>query len=64
LIVIISSVYILSLYLSQDLTVLENAFIGIFLVWSLTMSYFFISDLRKAKVKIQSVSTVRSVRAG
>ncbi len=64
LIVILSSVYILSLYLSQNLTVLENAFIGIFFVWSLTMSYFFISDLRKARVKIQSVSTVRSVRAG
>lgn len=62
LIVLVSSIYILSLYLSQELTILENVFVGIFLVWSLTMSFFFISDLRKARVKIQSVSTVRSVK--
>lgn len=60
--VIVSSLYILFLYFSQELTILENVLVGIFLVWSLTMSFFFLSDFKKAKVQIQSVSTVRSVK--
>ena len=62
LVVIISSAYIVYLYLSSDLSLLENILVGIFLIWSLVMSFFFISDLRKARVKIRSVSTVRSVK--
>ncbi len=62
LIVLISSLYIVYLYISSDLSLLEDILVGIFLIWSFVMSFFFISDLRKAKVRIQSVSTVRSVK--
>ncbi len=62
LIVFISSIYILYLYLSSDLSFLEDILVGIFIVWSLVMSFFFIVDLRKAKVSIKSVSAVRSVQ--
>lgn len=62
LIVFITSGYIVYLYLSSDLTMLEDILVGIFMIWSLTMSFFFLSDLRKARVSIKSVSTIRSVR--
>ena len=62
LIVILSSIYILYLYLSDDLSVIEDILVGIFMIWSLLLSYFFILDLRKARVSIKSVSTVRSVK--
>jgi hypothetical protein len=64
LIVLLSSVYILYLYLSDDLSIVEDILVGIFMIWSLLMSYFFILDLRKARVSIKSVSTVRSVKVG
>ncbi len=64
LIVLLSSVYIVYLYLSDELSIIEDVLVGIFMVWSLVMSYFFISDLRKARVSIKSVSTVRSVKVG
>ena len=62
LIVLLSSVYIV--YLSDELSIIEDVLVGIFMIWSLVMSYFFISDLRKARVSIKSVSTVRSVKVG
>ncbi len=62
LIVFISSVYLVYLYLSSDLSLLEDVLVGIFMIWSLVMSFFFILDLRRAKVSIRSVSTVRSVQ--
>lgn len=61
LIVFISSIYILYLYLSSELSFTEDILVGIFLIWSLVMSVFFISDLRRARVSIKSVSSVRSV---
>lgn len=64
LIVLLSSVYIVYLYLSDQLSIMEDVLVGIFMIWSLVMSYFFISDLRKARVSIKSVSTVRSVKVG
>ena len=64
LIVFLSSVYIVYLYLSDELSIIEDVLVGIFTVWSLVMSYFFISDLRKARLSIKSVSTVRSVKVG
>lgn len=62
IIVLISSIYIVYLYLSSNLSLMEDVLVGIFMVWSLVMSFFFVLDLRKAKVSIRSVSTVRSVR--
>lgn len=61
-IVLISSVYVSYLYLSSDLSFLEDILVGIFLIWTVVMSGFFLSDLRKAKVNIKSVSTIRSVK--
>lgn len=60
--VLISSVYIVYLYISSDLTLLEDILVGIFLIWTLVMSAFFLSDLRRARVNIKSVSTIRSVK--
>ena len=42
---------------------IESILVGIFLIWSLVMGIVFVSDLRRARVRIQSVSTVRSVTA-
>jgi hypothetical protein len=56
-----SSIYIIYFYFSSVTSLLENAFVGIFLIWSLIMGVLFIIDLRKARVQIRSVSTVRSV---
>ena len=61
-IVWISSIYISYLYLTSNLSMTENILVGIFLIWSLVMGVVFVSDLRKAKVRIQSVSTVRTVK--
>jgi len=62
IIVILSAIYIVYLYLSSELSFLEDILTGIFLVWTLVMSVFFLSDLRKAKVNIKSVSSIRSVQ--
>lgn len=62
LIVLISSIYIVYLYLSSELTLIEDILVGIFLIWTLVMSSFFMSDLRRAKVNIKSVSTIRSIK--
>lgn len=61
LIVLISSGYIVYLYLSSELSFFEDILVGIFLIWTLVMSVFFIIDLRKARVSIESVSNVRSI---
>ena len=61
-IVWISSIYIAYLYLTSDLSLTENVLVGIFLIWSIVMGITFVTDLRKARVRIASVSTVRSVR--
>lgn len=60
-IVLISSIYISYLYLVDELTLTEDILVGIFLIWSVVMGIYFVLDLRKARVSISSVSTVRSV---
>ena len=62
-IVWISSIYIAYIYLTSELTLTENIFVGVFLIWSIVMGIAFLTDLRKARVRIQSVSTVRSVQS-
>lgn len=57
-----SSIYISYLYLTSELSMTENILVGIFLIWSLVMGIVFLFDLKKARVRIQSVSTVRSVK--
>ena len=61
IIVWVSSVYIAYMYLTSDLSLIENVLVGIFLIWSVVMGITYLSDLRRARVKIESVSTVRSV---
>lgn len=60
--VLLSAVYITYLYLTSNLTLLENILVGIFIMWTIGMSSLFIFDLKKARVSIRSVSTVRSVK--
>jgi len=57
----LSSAYIGYIYLSSELSLLENISVGIFLIWSLVMGVYFLIDLRKARVEIERLSTVRSV---
>ncbi len=61
LIIIISSAYVTFLYLSNKLSLVENILVGIFLIWSIVMSFFFVTDLRKARVNIRSTSTIRAI---
>ena len=60
-IVWISSVYISYIYLIDELTLLEDIGVIIFLLWSFVMGILFILDLRKANVTIQTRSSIRSV---
>lgn len=62
-IVLLSSVYISYMYFSSTLTFLENILVGIFVIWSLVMSGAYLLDLKKARVNIERVSSVRSVTA-
>lgn len=62
IVVLVSSIYITYLYLSSKLSFLEDILVGIFLVWTLVMTAFFLLDLRRAKVNIKSVSTIRSIK--
>ena len=62
-IVWISSIYISYIYLTSELSLTENILVGVFLVWSIVMGIAFLTDLRKARVRIESVSTVRSVQS-
>ena len=62
IIVWISSVYIAYIYLIDDLSWYENIAIGVFLLWSIVMGILFLADLRKANVRIETRSSVRSVQ--
>jgi len=62
LVVLISSLYISYLYLTSELSFLEDVLIAIFVIWSIVMGISFIVDLKMARVRIESVSAVRSVK--
>ncbi len=62
LLVWVSSAYIAYMYLSDDLSLIEDISVILFLLWSLIMGILFLFDLRKARVSIQTRSTVRSVK--
>lgn len=62
LLVWISSGYIAYIYLSDDLSIIEDICVILFVLWSLIMGLSFLFDLRKARVSIQTRSTVRSVK--
>ncbi len=59
----LTTVYIGYIYLTSNLSLVENAFVILFLIWSLVSGVFFVIDLRKASVSIESISTVRSVNS-
>ncbi len=61
IIVWISSLYIAYIYLMDDLSWYENFSVGVFLLWSLVAGILFLIDLRKANVRIETRSSVRSV---
>jgi hypothetical protein len=58
---LVSAGYITYIYLTSRLSFLENILVGIFVIWSLVMSWAFLADLKRARVNIERVSTVRSV---
>jgi len=60
-IVWMSSIYISYIYLIDELTLLEDIGVLIFILWSFVMGLVFILDLRKANVTIQTRSSIRSV---
>lgn len=62
-IVWLSSIYICYIYLVDNLSFIEDIGVGIFAVWSLVSGIVFLTDLKKANVTIERVSSIRSVRA-
>ncbi len=62
LLVWISSGYIAYIYLSDDFSIIEDICVILFVLWSIIMGLSFLFDLRKARVSIQTRSTVRSVK--
>lgn len=60
-IVWLSTAYIGYIYMTSNLTMIENITVVIFLIWSLISGILFIIDLRKASVSIERLSNVRSV---
>jgi len=61
-IVWVSSIYIAYIHLVDKLSLLENLTVAGFLLWSLLFGIFFVLDLRKARVSIQTRSSIRSVQ--
>lgn len=61
LIVWVSSVYITYIYLNDDLSIYEDIATFLFAVWSVVMGIFFLMDLRRPNVRIETRSTIRSV---
>jgi len=61
-IVWVSSIYIAYIHLVDRLSLLENLTVVVFLLWSLLFGIFFILDLRKARVSIETRSSIRSVQ--
>lgn len=57
----ISSAYIAYIYIVDDLSVYEDVLLLIFVLWSLVMGIFFLIDLRRPNLKIETRSTIRSV---
>lgn len=57
----VSSAYIGYIYLSSEISVMEQILVGIFILWSFVMGIMYIGDLRKPEVTIESISSVRSI---
>lgn len=57
----LSSAYIGYIYINSEISMMEQVMVGVFVLWSVVMGVFFIQDLRKASVSIESISSVRSV---
>jgi hypothetical protein len=57
----ISTLYIGYIYLSSEISVIEQLLVGLFLLWSFVMGIIYIIDLRKPEVRIESISSVRSI---
>ncbi len=59
--VIISTIIIVLIYVSSNISVLDGVGLGIFVIWSMFGLLFHVSDTRKATVTIERVSSVRHI---
>ncbi len=57
----LSSIYIGYIYLADDLSIYEDITVFLFLIWSFVMGIFFLVDLRRPNVRIETRSSIRSI---